>query len=178
MPVLEEAARCAPFRCLLPRFSGYFALSRVRRKPPMPQPGRLSASLSVRRVQPWTVHRRRGYPAPPVHFHEPEETPFHAAPRVCARSASGHRPHVGATLSGVSGGTRRSMAQGIRAGICGDDFFLKTYPIARRMAAPAPKTVAWLHAVLTMHAGGHRFSPQCNGSYLRLHTIAISSNLV
>ncbi len=104
--------------------------------------------------------------------------PFTQPREFCARSASGHRPHVGGdAFRCIPGGTRRSMARVLRVGICGDDF-LRTYQIARRMAAPTLKTVTWLHAVLTMHAGGHRFSPQCNGSYLRLHTIAISSNLV
>jgi hypothetical protein len=81
-----------PVRCLLPRFSGSSALSRVRRKPPMPRPGRLSArpfnaagfspgpldGKTVRRGEPPLVW----LPGTPGSFANRRRTAFHAAPGI------------------------------------------------------------------------------------------------
>ena len=77
-------------------------------------------------VQPWAVQRRCGHPARPVHSRTGGEPPFTQPRGFRARFAkpSGHRPHLaGNAFRCIRGGTRRSMARVLRAGICGDEFF-------------------------------------------------------
>ena len=56
-------------------------------------------------VQPWTVQRRRGYPARPARFHEPEENRLSRSPGGFARVSPNHPgtgPTSPATQTGVS----------------------------------------------------------------------------
>ncbi len=117
-----------PVQCLLPRFSGSSALSSLTGKPPMPQPGRLSAGLfneagfspgppkdgvTTRHARPAFTNRRR--------------TAFHAAPGILRafRQTIRHRPHLaGNAFRCIRDGTGRSMARVLRAGICGGEIFL------------------------------------------------------
>jgi hypothetical protein len=70
-------------------------------------------------VQPWTVQRRRGYPARPVRFHEPEENRLSRSPGDFARVSPNHPgtgPTSPATQTGVSVVGRKKYGTGFEGG--------------------------------------------------------------
>ena len=88
--------RCAPFRCLLPRFSGSSAPLFSRKGLQCPSPAAYPPGFSISGVSPWTVEDGVTNPARPVHWRTGGEPPFTQPRGFCARSAksSRHRPHL------------------------------------------------------------------------------------